>query len=118
MAVKSIKPYIGTPRDLVANFNGKQIVYVCWNQHLLFAGPFMLVVEPGMRLGDLLETALKPLLQPDPDAAAIDWGKVEWLKSNQAWTPDFNASIAANGIAHKEQLRFSTPGLNALLAAA
>mgnify|MGYP003475334101 CR=1 FL=1 len=118
MAVKSIKPYIGTPRDLVANFNGKQIVYVCWNQHLLFAAPFMLVVEPGMRFGDLLEPAFQRLPRPDPEPAASRWSVAGWQKRNQAWTPDFNASIAANGIAHKEQLRFSTPGLNALLAAA
>lgn len=118
MAVKSIKPYVGVPRDLVANFKGKQIVYVCWDHHLLFAAPFMLVVEPGMRFGELIETALKPLIQPDPDAAAIDWSKVEWLKGKQAWTPDFGASLVANGIVHKEQLRFGTPGLNTLLAAA
>jgi len=48
---------------------------------------------------------------------AIDWTKVEWLKSNQPWTPDFDASLAANGIGHKDQLRLRTAGLNSLLAA-
>lgn len=118
MAVTSTKPFIGVPRDVVANFNGKQIVYVCWDQHLLFATPLLLVVEPGMAFGDLLQNVVKPLIGPDPDAAAVDLRKVEWLKNNQPWTPDFNASLAANGIVHKEQLRFRTPGLNALLAAA
>lgn len=118
MAVASTKPYVGVPRDTVANFAGKQIVYVCWDQHLLFAAPFMLVVEPGMRLGDFLENVVKPLMQPDPDAAAVDFAKVQWHKGKQPWTPDFAATLAENGIGHKEQLRFATPGLNTVLAAA
>lgn len=118
MAVKSTKPYIGVSRDAVANFNGKQIVYVCWEQHLLFAAPFMTVVEPAMRLRDYLDSVIKPLIQPDPDGAAVDLTRVDWVKSGQPWQPDFDASLADNGIVHKEQIRFRTPGLNSLLAAA
>jgi phenol hydroxylase P4 protein len=117
MALTSTKPYIGVPRDLVANFNGKQIVYVCWDHHMLFATPLMTVVEPGMILGDFLQNVIKPLIQPDPDAAAVDLTQVAWLKDKKSWKPDLTASLAANGIVHKEQLRFSTPGLNSLLAA-
>jgi phenol hydroxylase P4 protein len=118
MALTSTKPYVGVPRDLVQNFNGKQIVYVCWDHHMLFATPLLLVVEPGMLLGDMLENVVKPLIGPDPDAAAVDLTKVEWLKSGRSWTPNFRASLAANGIVHKEQLRFRTAGVNSLLAAA
>jgi phenol hydroxylase P4 protein len=118
MAMTSTKPFIGVPRDLVANFNGKQIVYVCWEQHMLFATPFLLVVEPGMRLGDMMQNIVKTLMQADPDAAAVDLTTVEWRKGKSAWTPNFEASLAENGIVHKEQLTFSTPGLNTLLAAA
>ena len=118
MALTSTKPYIGVPRDPVQNFNGKQIVYVCWEQHMLFATPLMLVVEPGMLLGDMLQNIVKTLIQADPDASSVDLTKVEWRKSGKAWTPDFSATLAANGIVHKEQLIFSTPGLNSLLAAA
>jgi len=118
MAVTSTKPYVAVPRDQVANFNGKQIVYVYWEQHLLFATPLLLVVEPGMRLGDMLQNVVKPLIQADPDAAAIDLTQVEWRKNKAAWSPNFDASLADNGIVHKEQLIFRTPGLNALLAAA
>ena len=118
MALTSTKPYVDVPRDLVENFNGKQIVYVCWDHHMLFATPLMLVVEPEMRFGDLLENVVKPLIGPDPDSAAVDLTKVEWQKAGRSWTPDFGVSLAANGIVHKEQLRFSTPGVNSLLAAA
>ncbi|MBS1191405.1 MAG: phenol hydroxylase [Rhodocyclaceae bacterium] len=117
MAVTSTKPYVGVPRDRVENFNGKQIVYVGWDQHMLFSTPFMIVVEPGMKLGDMLQNAVRPLMQPDPDAPAVDFGKVEWLKGKQPWTPNFEASLADNGIRHKQQLTFRTPGLNTLGAA-
>lgn len=112
MAVTSTKQYIGVPRDLVANFNGKQLVYASWDQHLLFAAPFLLCVAPQMPLRDLVEGMIAQLVTPDPDGAKIDWSKVEWLKSNQPWTPDFSLSVADNGIGHKEQIRFRTPGLH------
>ena len=58
-----------------------------------------------------------------------DWGwpqpyekvsdkSVEWLKSNQPWTPDFERSLVDNGIGHKDQIRMRTPGLASLSAAA
>lgn len=118
MTVKSTKEYVGVPRDLVANFNGKQLVYVRWDQHLLFATALVLYVSPEMTFRELLEGQLKTLLQPDPDVAAVNWANVEWQKSGRPWTPDFDRSLAANGIVHKEQLSFRTPGLNSLLAAA
>ncbi|MBA5689842.1 phenol hydroxylase subunit P4 [Rugamonas apoptosis] len=116
MAVTAIKDYIGVPRDTVANFNGRQLVYASWDRHSLFASPFLLCMTPETKLGEVVETMLVPLMQADPDAAAVDWDKVEWLKSNQPWTPDFSASVAANGIGHKDQIRFRTPGLNTLCA--
>ncbi len=47
MAVAAIKEYVGVPRDLVANFNGKQLVCASWDRHLLFAAPFLLCVRTG-----------------------------------------------------------------------
>ncbi|MBN9695139.1 MAG: phenol hydroxylase subunit P4 [Zoogloea sp.] len=117
MTVAAIKEYLAVPRDRVENFHGKQLVYVSWDRHLLFAAPFLLCLPPETPFRELVNGPLAMLLQADPDAAAIDWTKVEWLKSNQPWTPDFDASLAANGIGHKDQLRLRTAGLNSLLAA-
>lgn len=116
MSVAAIKEYIGVPRDSVANFNGKQLVYVSWDQHLLFAAPFLLCVVPQMTFRELVEGPLAALTQPDPDAKMVDWSKVEWLKSNQPWTPNFEDSLDENNIGHKDQIRFRTPGLNTLRA--
>lgn len=118
MSVKAIKEYVGVPRDRVENFNGKQLVYVAWDHHLLFAAPFQLCLPPETSFRALVEGPLTALLQPDPDAAAIDWSKVEWLKSNRSWVPDFDRSLTENGIRHKDQIRMRTPGLDWLNAAA
>ncbi|ANQ85037.1 phenol 2-monooxygenase subunit p4 [Azoarcus olearius] len=118
MPVTAIKEYVAVPRDQVANFHGKQLVYVSWDRHLLFAAPFLICLPPETPFRELVEGPLKALVSPDPDAAAIDWQRVEWLKSNQPWTPDFDASLAANGIGHKDQLRMCTAGLNSLAPAA
>lgn len=114
MAVVSRKEYIGVPRDAVENYNGKQLLFISWDHHLLAAAPIMFCVEPATRLGDLINTQLLPLLQSDPDAAAIDWASVEWIKGTEAWTPNLELSLADNGIRHKQQLRMRTPGLRTL----
>ena len=117
MPVTATQEYVGVPRDAVANYNGKQLIYISWDHHLLFAAWLLLCVPPQMSFNSLIET-LQPLLQADPDAASIDWQQVEWLKSNQPWTPDFERSLADNGIDHKHHLRMRTPGLNTLAGGA
>lgn len=118
MPVAALKEYVGVPRDRVENFHGKQLVYMAWDRHLLFAAPFLFCVEPQMKFGELVGGPLSALVQPDPDAASIDWTKAEWLKSGRPWTPDFDRTLAENGIGHKDQIRFRTPGSSSLLAAA
>ena len=110
----SMKEYVGVPRDKVDNFLGNQLVYVAWDHHLLFATSFQLCVPPQMTFAELVQGPLTQLLAPDPDAAAIEWEEVEWLKGNEPFTPDFSKTLEENGIGHKNQLRMRTPGLNTL----
>lgn len=117
MAVKSTKEYIGVPRDVVENFNGKQLVYVSWDHHLLFAAPFLICVPPETTFGDMVEQSLMPLLAPDIDSKEIDWSSANWLMSNQEFVPNFDASLKDNGVVHKANLRFQTPGLNTVCGA-
>ena len=114
MAVKSTKEYIGVPRDVVEKFNGRQLVYVSWDHHLLFAAPFLICVPPETTFGEMLEQSLKPLLAPDSDSEKIDWSNVSWLMANEPFSPDYDASLADNGIVHKANLRMQTPGLNSV----
>ncbi|MFG1374310.1 phenol hydroxylase subunit P4 [Xanthobacter oligotrophicus] len=117
MTIRSTKNYVGVPRDLVANFGGRQLVYVSWDQHLLFAAPFLICVPPETPFRELVQGPLSALLAPDPDAGAIDWSKAQWLKANAPWVPEFDRTLAENGIGHKALLRFRTPGLNSVMAA-
>lgn len=114
MPVVSRKEYIGEARDRVENFNGGQLVYVGWDNHLLFASAFLLFAPSDKPFRELVNDSLVPLLQADPDAKEILWEDVIWLKGNKPWQPDWNASLAANGIGHKSLLRFKTPGLNTI----
>jgi len=111
----SKKAYIGEPRDLVKHYHGNQLNYVSWDHHLLFAAPFLLCVSPDIKFKDFVETMLVPLLRHDPDAGSISWDTVQWRNGKQSFSPDFDKTLAENGIAHKHQLRFHTPGLNSLL---
>ncbi len=118
MPVVAIAEYIGQARDRVENFNGRQLLYLSWDRHLLFAAPFLLCLTPDTPFGEMVDGGLVPLLQADPDASTIDWNQVQWSLAGQPWQPDWSASLRANGIGHKMQLRFHTPGLNSLCAGA
>lgn len=108
MPVVARKEYLGVARDTVDKFNGMQLVYVCWDHHLLFSAPFLLFVSPQMTFKDLRDQILMTLVQADPSSDDIDWDKVVWVKSNKTWQPNLDASLKENAIMHKEQIRFST----------
>jgi phenol hydroxylase P4 protein len=87
------------------------MLFVGWDQHLMFCAPFAWALPPAMRFGDLIEGIFPASFGAHPDFALIDWSKVEWLKSGKPWAPDVNKSLAENGLGHKDCLRFRTPGL-------
>ncbi|MDN5873032.1 MAG: phenol hydroxylase subunit P4 [Sinobacteraceae bacterium] len=118
MPVTARKPYPVQPRDSVEHYHGDQIVYVCWEHHLLFAAAFVLCLPPTTSFKALTTEHIPPIIAQDPDAAKIDWLKVQWVKDGKAFKPDFAKSLADNGIDHKTLLRFETPGLNSVCGAA
>ncbi len=115
MAVTAIGDYRFAPRDHAGLYGDSQIVYFCWDRHLLFAAPFITFVPKDMTLGQYLDEVVKPLLAPDPDSGALDWAKAEWAVGPKSFTPDFGATLADNGIGHKDKIIMSTPGLNSLM---
>lgn len=112
MSVAAIKNYVGTPLDTVANFHGNQLLYVCWDKHLMYAAPSIFMVSPTMKFEDFLTQVVAPIFQLHPDAAKIDWRRASWIKGTQPWVPNFDQTVAENGLVHKEYLRFTTPGLD------
>jgi len=115
MPVAAIKDYTAQAKDRVENFHGNQLLYVGWEDHLMFCAPFCFALAPAMPFGALVESVLTDAFGYHPDFDRIDWGRVVWLKSGQPFKPDADKSLAANGLVHKDVIRFRTPGLTGIL---
>lgn len=118
MGVAAIREYAFEAADRLENFHGKQLLYIGWDQHLLFCAPFCLPFPPDMRFGDIVHTVLPGVFGYHPDFALIDWSKVEWLKSGRPWQADFDKTLAELGLGHKDVLRLRTPGLDGIQGSA
>lgn len=114
MAVIAIKEYEFPSSDAVERFHGAQVLYVGWEDHLIFCSPLAFPLPPSMHFGDLVAGPLKAGFSYHPDFAQIDWAKAEWFKSGKPVTLDFDKSLAENGLKHKDVIRFRTPGLNGI----
>lgn len=114
MPVIAIKPYIGEAKDGVEKFHGNQLLYIGWEDHLMFCAPFAFPFPPSMRFGDIVAKVLPDAYGAHPDFAMIDWIGAQWFKSGRPWSPDFELTLAQNGLKHKDVIRFRTPGLTGI----
>lgn len=113
MSVVALERYEFPARDVRENFPAP-LLYIGWDQHLMFSAPHCLPLPPDMPFGALATAVLPGIYGAHPDFAQIDWAQVQWLKSGQPWTPDPAKSLADNGLKHKDVIRFRTPGLNGI----
>lgn len=113
MTVAALKPYSFPPKDSVGKFPAP-LLYIGWEDHLLFSAPHCLPLPPDIPFSALTENVLPGVYGYHPDFAKIDWSKVEWLKSGQPFKPDASKSLADNGLGHKDVIRFRTPGLTGI----
>lgn len=114
MAVAAIKEYRFESADRLENFHGHQLLFVGWEDHLMFCAPFAFPFPPDAPFRALIDGALPGAYGYHPDFARIDWSQVEWFKSGRPWQPQFDRSMAENGLGHKDCLRFRTPGLTGI----
>ncbi|VVP20882.1 hypothetical protein PS838_03836 [Pseudomonas fluorescens] len=114
MPVTAIGAYDAQPLDSQDNFNGLQLVYLCWERHLMFCAPFTLPLPPAMAFADFIEQVVKPSISQHPDAPRVDFNQARWRLNDQPFSPDNGASLIANGIDHKSLLHLDTPGLNGI----
>ncbi len=112
MAVKALYDYQYPAADTQDKFHGNQLLYVGWDDHLMFCAPFAYCLPPSTKFSELVEKHLPFSYSRHPDWAKIDFSKVVWLKSGQPFQPDMNKTLAEQGIKHKDALRLQTPGLN------
>lgn len=115
MSVVALKPgYTGEIKDRVENFHGKQLLYIGWEDHLMYCAPLCIPVPPDLPFSALTAEIIPGLYAQHPDTQKIDWSRVEWLRSGVAFTPDPAGSVTDNGLGHKAVLRFRTPGLHGI----
>lgn len=113
MSVVALKPYAFAARDVRANFPAP-LLYIGWDDHLLFCAPVALPLPADTSFGALAQAVLPGVYGEHPDFARIDWNTVQWFKSGQPWTPDPAKSLEANGLRHKDAIRFRSPGLTGI----
>ncbi len=115
MPVIALNPgYSGAIQDTEDKFHGNRLLYVCWDNHLLFCAPLCFPLPPDMPFAALISNVLTGAYGSHPDFARIDWAKVQWLDSGKPFKPDFDKSLAENGLVHKSVIRFRTPGLSGI----
>lgn len=114
MSVNAISEYTAVPKDRVENFNGMQLLYVYWEDHLMYCSPFAFLVAPDMTLGDFLKDVLKPAIADHPDSAKADLLKADWQLNGKPYAPQPTATLSASGVDHKSMLTLRTPGLTGI----
>lgn len=111
--VVSLGPYAFPARDVRANF-AQPLLYVGWDEHMMFCAPLAVPFDLNTRFGTIATTLLPALYGEHPDFARIDWRKVQWFRGSTWFTPDPERSLAEQGFHHKSVLRFRTPGLEGI----
>ena len=114
MAVTALKDYKFPHADSQDKFHGNQLLYVGWDDHLMFCSPVAYCLPPSTPFRDLCEKMLAQTYGYHPDWAKVDFATATWLKSGQPFTPDMNKTLADNGLKHKDILRLQTPGLKGI----
>jgi len=114
MAVTAMKDYKFSPADTQDKFHGGQLLYVGWDDHLMFCAPFAYCLPPTTLFSDLCEKILANSFGYHPDWKKVDFTAASWLKSGKPWQPDMTKSIGELGLKHKDVLRLKTPGLKGI----
>jgi phenol/toluene 2-monooxygenase (NADH) P4/A4 len=115
MSVVALKPgYTGTVADSEDRVHGNRLLYVGWEDHLLFCSSVCLPLPASMPFGALLSQVLPGVYGSHPDFEKIDWSQAEWFDSGKPFRPDPAKSLADNGLVHKSAIRFRVPGLTGI----
>lgn len=113
MAVQAITPdYVGEVLDKQANFGDNILVYIGWDEHLLFCSAKTFPLPPEMSFADLKAAVLPEGFDQHPDFEHIVWDEVQWNLNGEEIQPKDEQTLAEIGFDHKSLLRFKTPGLN------
>lgn len=112
--LRTIGEYPMRQADTEDRFFGNRLIYLCWENHLMFSAPFCLPLPPTLPFGALVREVLPELYGEHPEFEQIDWQRVEWSNSDNRFRPDFGKSLAQHGLTHKSLIRFRTPALEGI----
>lgn len=97
--------------DTEDRFFGNRLIYVSWENHLMYAAPCCVPLPPSLPFGALVRDVLPELYGEHPEFEQIDWQRTEWFDSGRRFRPDFGKSLEKHGLGHKSLIRFVTPAL-------
>jgi phenol hydroxylase P4 protein len=110
--LRSLGDYPLLQQDTEDRFYGKRLIYLAWENHLMFAAPFCVPLPPTLPFGALVRDVLPELYGEHPEFENIDWQRTLWFNNGKRFMPDFGKSIQHHGLAHKSLIRFRTPSLD------
>jgi phenol hydroxylase P4 protein len=106
--------YKGEVKDREENFHGNQLLFVGWEDHLMFCAPHCIPVSPTMTFATLANEVIPGMYSSHPDWDKVALGEIEWFRSNERFAPAFDLTLGENGLGHKAVIRFRTPGLTGI----
>lgn len=101
-------------RDDESLFHGKRLIFLSWENHLMFAAPLCVPLPPTLPFGALIRDVLPELYGEHPEFEDIDWKRTLWFNSNKRFIPDVGKSLEHHGLSHKSLIRFRTPALEGI----
>lgn len=113
MSVAAITSYDFASHDTAARY-AQPLLYIGWDEHMMFAAPIVSMVAMDTRFEDLVHKLLPRLYGEHPDFGLIQWDRVQWFRADTMFTPAMDKTLAEQGFGHKSVLRFRTPGLEGL----
>jgi phenol/toluene 2-monooxygenase (NADH) P4/A4 len=112
--LRSLGEYPLYQADSEDRFFGNRLIYLSWENHLMYAAPFCLPLPPTLPFGAMVRDVLPELYGEHPEFEQIDWQRTEWFNSTKRFRPDFGKSLAHHGLTHKSLIRFRTPALEGI----
>jgi phenol/toluene 2-monooxygenase (NADH) P4/A4 len=109
--LRTVGDYPLRQQDTEDKFYGKRLIYLSWENHLMYAAPFCVPLPPTLPFGALVRDVLPMLYGEHPEFESIDWQRAHWFNSSKRFIPDFGKSLEHHGLTHKSLIRFRTPAL-------
>ncbi len=107
----AIGDYPMMQQDDESKFHGNRLIFLCWENHLMYGAPLAVPLPPSLPFGALVRDVLPDLYGEHPEFESIDWKRTVWFNSDKRFIPDMGKSLEQHGLSHKSLIKFRTPAL-------